>query len=92
MTTMMALRMPADAFPLNAAESFDTDEDGVGNNADLDDDDDGVDDLVDAFPLDAAETVDTDRDGLGNNADLDDDNDGVEDAIDDSAVGCIRNH
>ena len=34
-----------------------------GNNADTDDDGDGVEDSSDAFPLDAAESVDTDSDG-----------------------------
>ena len=68
-----------DAFPLDGLETIDTDNDGIGNNTDLDDDGDGVNDVDDAFPLDAAETVDTDNDGLGNNADLDDDNDGISD-------------
>jgi subtilisin family serine protease len=71
-----------DAFPLDAAETLDTDGDGTGNNADLDDDNDGVNDVDDAFPLDATETLDTDGDGTGNNADLDDDNDGVNDVDD----------
>ena len=53
--------------------------DGVGNNADTDDDDDGLADIDDAFPLDSTETLDTDGDGLGNNADLDDDSDGFSD-------------
>ena len=52
----------------------------MGNNADTDDDGDGIEDALDAFPLDPAETVDTDNDGVGNN-DTDDD-DGVEDASD----------
>ena len=72
-----------DAFALNAAESLDTDADGVGNNSDLDDDGDGVGDANDPFPLDATEYLDTDSDGIGNNADTDDDNDGVDD-IDDA--------
>ena len=42
-----------DAFPFDAAESLDTDGDGIGNNADTDDDNDGVADSEDAFPLDA---------------------------------------
>ena len=54
----------------------------MGNNADTDDDGDGVTDALDTFPLDASESVDTDGDGVGNNADTDDDNDGVEDASD----------
>ena len=71
-----------DAFPLNAAETLDTDGDGTGNNADTDDDGDLVADAQDAFPLNAAETLDTDGDGTGNNADTDDDNDGVLDVAD----------
>ena len=31
-----------DAFPLNSKETVDTDGDGMGNTADLDDDNDGV--------------------------------------------------
>ncbi len=61
---------------------MDTDNDGIGNNKDTDDDNDGIADADDAFPLDNTESVDTDGDGIGNNADLDDDNDGYEDAID----------
>ena len=69
---------------LGAAESFvvyqlDTDSDGIADNADTDDDNDGVLDINDALPLDASESVDTDGDGIGNNADLDDDNDGFSD-------------
>ncbi len=60
----------------------DTDLDGLINNFDPDDDNDGVLDSDDAFPLDENETVDTDSDGLGNNADTDDDNDAVLDADD----------
>ena len=44
-----------------------TDRDGIGNNADPDDDNDGVEDGADAFPLDVGESVDTDGDGIGNN-------------------------
>ena len=52
----------------------------IGNNADTDDDGDGVIDSEDAFPLDNTETTDTDSDGIGNNADTDDDGDGVIDS------------
>ena len=52
-----------DAF-LDATEFVDTDADGVGNNADTDDDGDGVDDANDAFPLDASEALDTDGTSL----------------------------
>jgi hypothetical protein len=41
----------ADAFPLNPGESVDTDGDGIGNNADTDDDADGIPDAQDGFPL-----------------------------------------
>ena len=69
-----------DVFPLDSAEAFDSDGDGLGDNADPDDDNDGVLDIVDAFPFDATETLDTDGDGLGNNSDNDDDGDQVSDA------------
>jgi FtsP/CotA-like multicopper oxidase with cupredoxin domain len=57
----------------------DTDNDGLDNFTDNDDDGDGVLDENDAFPLDASETRDTDGDGIGNNRDSDDDNDGFSD-------------
>ena len=50
-------------------ETLDSDQDGLGDNADLDDDGDGVRDAVDDFPLDSSETKDTDGDGISNNAD-----------------------
>jgi len=71
-----------DAFPSDNTEWLDTDNDGTGNNADLDDDNDNVDDTFDDFPLDTAESVDTDLDGIGNNTDTDDDNDGIADELD----------
>jgi hypothetical protein len=63
-------------------EIGDNDADGTGNNADTDDDNDGVLDTSDAFPFDATESVDTDSDGVGNNADTDDDGDTVADVDD----------
>ncbi|MDA8646188.1 DUF5011 domain-containing protein [Porticoccaceae bacterium] len=69
----------ADAFPNDPNETLDTDGDGIGNNADTNDDGDSVGDYSDAFPLDASEWLDTDGDGIGNNADTDDDGDGVSD-------------
>ena len=38
-------------FPLDASESLDPDADGLGNNADADDDNDGVEDALDRFSL-----------------------------------------
>jgi hypothetical protein len=67
---------------LVAVNAPDTDEDGIPNALDTDDDADGVADTADAFPLDKNETLDTDGDGTGNNADTDDDADGVADTAD----------
>ncbi|MDA9583745.1 hypothetical protein N9R70_04790, partial [Porticoccaceae bacterium] len=58
-----------DIFPLDASEVLDSDVDGIGDNADIDDDNDGVYDVDDAFPFDASESADTDDDGVGDNAD-----------------------
>jgi len=60
-----------DAFPLDSTESFDTDNDGVGNNADTDDDNDEMPDTWETEnelnPLDAADaSLDPDNDGLTN--------------------------
>ena len=80
-----------DTFPDDAAEWWDTDADGVGNNADADDDNDGVDDAADWRPLDGSESADRDGDGVGDNADAfpddaaetaDTDGDGVGDNAD----------
>ena len=57
----------------------DTDNDGINNSIDTDDDNDGTPDTEDAFPEDPDETIDTDNDGSGNNADPDDDGDGISD-------------
>ena len=67
---------------LSAYIDLDTDEDGIFNSVDDDDDGDNVLDESDAFPLDASEWLDTDSDGIGNNTDTDDDGDGVADADD----------
>ena len=86
---------PLDAFPLDDEETDDTDGDGIGNNLDLDDDGDGVEDLDDAFSLiSLGGRIDTDGDGRPNEcdaaciglemaADIDDDNDSVLDINDD---------
>ncbi len=84
-----------DAFPIDPSESFDNDGDGIGNNLDpdddndgildvddSDDDNDGINDSNDLFPSDSSEWSDNDNDGIGDNADSDDDNDGVDDIND----------
>ena len=71
-----------DAFPEDATEWSDFDEDGTGDNSDEDDDGDEVADSEDAFPYNASETTDTDGDLIGNNADTDDDGDGIADSED----------
>ncbi len=70
-----------DVFPLDPTEQFDSDSDGVGDNADQDDDDDGIPDEEDVFPYNPNESLDTDEDGIGNTTDLDDDNDGFSDEV-----------
>ncbi|MDB2667799.1 hypothetical protein N9Y71_05900 [Luminiphilus sp.] len=71
-----------DAFPESQFEWLDTDGDGIGNNADTDDDGDGILDIEDAFSLDPSEWLDTDGDGIGNNADTNDDGDAFLDISD----------
>jgi hypothetical protein len=73
------------------SDQLNSDDDGLGNVCDTDDDNDTVLDVDDAFPLDATETLDTDSDGVGDNSDafpndasetLDSDSDGVGDNSD----------
>ena len=71
-----------DLFPFDPTECYDNDGDGVGDNADPNDDNDIRNDDEDAFPFDPTEWDDSDGDGIGNNADIDDDNDGVPDVED----------
>ena len=66
--------------PIGVSEDFDRD--GIANDSDSDDDNDGVADADDAFPLDSSETLDSDRDGIGDNEDRDDDNDLILDVDD----------
>ena len=69
-----------DACPLDSAEAVDTDADGIGDNADLDDDNDGLRDYADNCPLDNNPgQEDFDGDGQGDACDADDDNDGLSD-------------
>jgi alpha-tubulin suppressor-like RCC1 family protein len=74
----------SDAFPLDPTEWVDTDFDGIGNNADGDDDDDG---LSDSFELQnnldpLVANLDIDNDGIANELDTDNDNDGSLDTYD----------
>ncbi|MDA7777916.1 gliding motility-associated C-terminal domain-containing protein [Flavobacteriaceae bacterium] len=75
-----------DAFPADPTEWSDTDNDGVGNNLDTDDDGDGYLDtteiLAGSNPLILTSIpLDTDGDGIINILDEDDDNDGFDDLI-----------
>jgi hypothetical protein len=65
-----------DLFPLNPLEWYDFDGDGIGDNTDPDDDNDGCMDVSDDLPFDPTECDDTDGDGTGDNVDVDDDGDG----------------
>ncbi len=76
-----------DAFPLDGTEWADTDGDGVGDNADLDDDGDGwLDTDEDACGTDslaaASVPLDSDGDGDCDIVDTDDDGDGIADMDD----------
>jgi len=75
-----------DLFPNDPNESSDFDRDGIGDNADLDDDNDGYNDDIDAFPNNPYEWIDTDGDSIGDNSDDDSDNDGYTD-MDESLLG-----
>jgi len=58
-----------DAFPFDATENRDSDDDGIGDNSD-------------DFPADGTKTYDSDYDGIANEDETDDDNDGVNDDVD----------
>jgi len=68
----------------NPLEQVDSDGDGANNCADMDDDNDGINDDRDDGPFvyDGSENADHDGDGEGDNRDADDDNDGAEDRLD----------
>ena len=81
-----------DVFPLDPLESMDTDSDGVGNNADLDDDNDTLPDSVEIANGTDPLLADSDGDGINDNADifplnieesLDTDSDGIGNNADD---------
>jgi hypothetical protein len=84
-----------DSFPYNEAEWADNDLDGIGDNADYDDDNDGMPDVyeetVGLNPLVADANADTDGDGLSNLEEFeygtdplnaDSDGDGINDKLD----------
>jgi hypothetical protein len=74
----------SDIFPLDSTEWADNDLDGIGDNGDRDDDNDGFDDIQETLycnentdPLDSDDSpLDTDSDGKCNWIDYDDDGDG----------------
>jgi hypothetical protein len=72
---------PLDAMDIPVDSTLPTG-DGVCDELDMDDDNDGYDDDVDAFSLDPNEWSDYDMDGYGDNTDMDDDNDGYWDSCD----------
>jgi len=80
-----------DAFPKNPNEWLDTDKDGIGNNADTDDDNDCYTDIIErnegTNPLDFnSKPNDNDQDCNPDSTDSDDDNDDVEDTNDDCPI------
>jgi hypothetical protein len=65
------------------ADQTDTDDDGIGDVCDEDDDNDGVTDILDNCPIVANENQeDFDYDGMGDACDDDDDGDGISDSED----------
>ncbi|MFZ1617793.1 MAG: HYR domain-containing protein, partial [Flavobacteriales bacterium] len=64
------------SFTITVAAGADHDGDGVCDNADLDDDNDGILDVTEGGDL-----LDTDGDGIPNRFDLDSDNDGIYDVV-----------
>ena len=60
-----------DAFPKDAKESADSDKDGIGDNADPDDDNDGIPDEVEIAAKTDPKKVDTDADGLNDKEEQD---------------------
>ena len=82
----------SDIFPLDSTEWADNDLDGIGDNGDRDDDNDGFDDIQETLycnentdPLDSEDfPLDTDSDGKCNWIDYDDDGDGWSDISEDN--------
>lgn len=71
------------ALPFTVTIEIDTDGDGVVNSLDLDDDNDGIPDLVEEA---GNPDRDTDDDGITDSLDLDSDNDGIPDIIEAGGV------
>ncbi len=67
---------------LNFPFRVDTDGDGIPDNDDIDDDNDGI---LDSVEQNGANDVDTDGDGIWDRLDLDSDNDGILDAVESGA-------
>jgi hypothetical protein len=65
------------------------DGDNACNDRDLDDDNDGIEDILDNCPYSSMSISDYDGDGCDNDEDSDDDNDGVEDSNDSCPRGVI---
>ena len=79
-----------DAFPLDKLEWLDTDSDGIGNNADPDDDNDEILDGADNCRLIVNPGQENfDGDSVGDVCDSDDDNDGVPDTEDNLPHGFV---
>lgn len=66
---------------INAGGLNDVDSDGIENERDTDNDNDGIPDSNDQFPYDPLEQMDFDNDGIGDTRDIDDDNDGIPDGF-----------
>ncbi|HEX5673474.1 MAG TPA: thrombospondin type 3 repeat-containing protein, partial [Nitrososphaeraceae archaeon] len=64
------------------SDQIDFDFDKLGNECDIDDDNDGVSDYLDQFTTEPLDWADFDFDGIGSNKDSDDDNDGILDVND----------
>ena len=70
-----------DELRLDAAESVDTDNDGIGNNTDTDDDNDGVADNYELLNGTDPQLTDSDNDGIDDGNDTDANGDGLVDWI-----------
>ncbi|WP_255465350.1 thrombospondin type 3 repeat-containing protein [Nitrosopumilus sp. b3] len=67
-------------------DQTDFDSDKLGDECDIDDDNDGISDSLDQFDTDPEDWADFDFDGIGSFKDTDDDNDGILDVVDSSPL------